>query len=579
MSTIQIDPIELNSVNSAVRPKPARIVWLVAFLTGLAFAWPLICAALIYGQSIIIRSIGGDTYHYLAIARKAVLYHIYTYDGVHVTNGFHPLWEYTLRAVFTLLHLQTHEAQAITLMWMSLFASTVGIILASVAISRFTNSHFLALLVVPGLFFMAIGVHVGGNWIWSTLDGMESALSVLFGGIFFFVLSFYMGCAAGGKFDLRRACRALGLVLPFIIFSRLDDFFLIPAFFIAILLTDKSLREKISAGAWIAVPSAVCILFYLAYNKITVGAAMPLSGATKAGFVGFLNTYLTAAIHFPPIFDLKALIMKKAALPQMTLGNSFRQVEVFYPALIAFFAGLAVWRYKRHQPEFAVLFALCLFIPLKMAYNFLEVDFWAQEQWYYQLSILILSVLGALALRNGWSLLDKVPIAKYGITTVYILLMMLCGSQYYASIVYMPQDNVTIQFWNRKDQIRKELVAHGVTGIINFDDGITAFLLDFPNMHGFAYATDVEAQRASRNGSMLTLAYSRGINTIAGIGYHSADRAPESQADIRRCLPTTAIRADEDKFDFSLAYYDPALKMPFILFKPKSKEPYANPVQ
>jgi hypothetical protein len=29
------------------------------------------------------------------------------------------------------------------------------------------------------------------------------------------------------------------------------------------------------------------------------------------------------------------------------------------------------------------------------------------------------------------------------------------------------------------------------------------------------------------------------------------------------------VRSDVDKFDFSLAYYDPVLKMPFISFKPK----------
>jgi hypothetical protein len=94
-------------------------------------------------------------------------------------------------------------------------------------------------------------------------------------------------------------------------------------------------------------------------------------------------------------------------------------------------------------------------------------------------------------------------------------------------------------------------------------------------MHGFAFATDVEAQRAYRTGRMLSLAYSRGINTVAGFEYMSGDYAPRSDIDIREFLrdnPLSAdtMRSEMDQFEFSLAYYDPVLKMPFILFKPKS---------
>src|SRR5208337_4680469 len=111
--------------------KPVPRVWLMAGLIGLLFAWPLLYAMLRYGPAIVIRPLGGDSYHYLAIARKAQLSHIYTYDGVHVTNGFHPLWEYFLRAMFSFLDLQTHEGQAIAAMMAALIAASLGIVLAS----------------------------------------------------------------------------------------------------------------------------------------------------------------------------------------------------------------------------------------------------------------------------------------------------------------------------------------------------------------------------------------------------------------------------------------------------------------
>jgi hypothetical protein len=565
---------EARIVSSTETPKPELKVWLMAISVGLLFAWAPLCAMLIEGPAVIIRLLTGDSYHYLAIARKAQLSHIYTYDGVHVTNGFHPMWEYFLRGMFSVLNLQTPQGQAIAAMTAALIAATLGIILASAAVIRLTNRYLLALLLVPGLFYLLIGVHTRTLAMWSALDGMESGFSLLFGGLFFYVLSFYIGSSSRKSYDQISACRATGLVLPLVIFSRLDDFFIIPALFVALVFFEKSMRKRIIAGIWIAGPSAIVILCYLIYNKITVGAAMPLSGGTKSGFVGFLSAYLTAVIHFPPILDLKNLLTGKASNGPEIFANSFRLVEVVYPTLLAGFGAWAIWTYRRRQSEFAILFGICLYIIFKMSYNFLDVHPWHQAEWYYAFIGLSLSVLGAMALHAPWKSLDTIPIARYGIVTIYIMVLMLSAAQCYANLVYHSPDDVEDQFWKRHEEIRSQLVAHGVRGIVNVDDGITAFLLDLPSMHGFAFATDVEAQRAYRTGSMLSLAYLRGINTIAGLGYMSSDHPLQSDTDIRHYLkgnPLSAeiVRSDVDKFDFSLAYYDPVLKMPFISFKPK----------
>jgi len=545
----------------------------MAICVGLLFAWAPVCVMLRYGAAAIIRLLTGDSYHYLAIARKAQLSHIYTYDGVHVTNGFHPMWEYFLRGMFSVLHLQNPQAQAIAAMTAALIAATLGIILASAAVIRLTNRYFLALLLVPGLFYLIVGVHTRTLAMWSALDGMESGFSLLFGGLFFYVLSIYIGSSAKKPYDQISACRAIGLALPLVIFSRLDDFFILPALVLALVLFEKSTKKRIMSGIWIVGPSAVVILCYLIYNKITVGAAMPLSGGTKSGFVGFLSAYLTVAIHFPPIMGLKYLLTGKMSNGPEIFANSFRVVEIVYPTLLAGLGAWAIWTYRR-QSESAILFGICLYVIFKMSYNFLGVHPWHQAEWYYAFIALCLSVLGAMALQKPWEKLDTIPIARYGIVAIYIMVMMLSASQCYANLAYHSPDDVADQFWKRHEEIRSQLVAHGVRGILNVDDGITAFLLDLPSMHGFAFATDVGAQRAYRTGRMLSLAYLRGINTIAGLGYMSSDHPLQSDADIRQYLsgnPLSAeiMRAEMDRFEFSLAYYDAALKMPFISFKPK----------
>jgi hypothetical protein len=574
MSTFA-SPLKGKETIPVKQTKAALRVWVVAALAGLSVAWPLLYASLVFGPKIIIQSLTGDSYHYLAIARKAHISNIYTYDGVHVTNGFHPLWQYTIRGLFAVLHLESHESQAIAVMFLALAATTVGVILASAAIIRMTNQYFLGLLLVPGLYYIAIGVHVRNLWIWAALDGMESAFSVLFGGILFFVLSLFIGAAAKREFEPIAAYRALGLVLPFLILSRLDDVFILPALLIALLLFEPSMGKRLVAGAWIVGPSAAAILCYMLYNKLTAGVAMPLSGSTKSGFVGFLTAYLATGVHFPPILDLKAFLMKKPSEGPVVFANGFRFVELIYPSFAAAFGALAIWRYRRRQPEAPILLAICLYILFKTGYNFLYVHPWHQADWYYAFIMLCLSVLGALALQKPWESLAKVPIAKYGIVTIYVAMVLLSASQYYASIVFENTHLSAAQLWTRHDEIRQELLVHGVTGIINVDDGITAFLLDFPNMHGFAFATDVDAQRAHKAGRMLSLAYSRGINTIAGFEYMSTDIPPRTDAEIRQYLRNSlaweTMSSEIDHFDFSLAYYDPVLKWPFISFKPKTQ--------
>lgn len=554
--------------------KPAPRVWAMAGLVGLLFAWPLIYAALAHGPQTIIRSLTGDSYHYLAIARKAHLFHIYTYDGVTLTNGFHPLWQYFIRGLFWLFDIQSHESQAVAVMLAALIASTIGITLAAAAIIRLTNQYFLSVLLVPGLFYLTAGVHVRTLSAWSALDGMESAFSVLFGGLFFFAYSLY---AAGRKtsFDTVALCNALGLVLPFVILTRLDDVFILPAFVIALYALNEPLRRRITAALWIVGPSAIAVLAYMVYNKLTVGAAMPLSGGTKSGFVGFLSAYLTAAVHLPPLLDLKALVSKTPSDGSSIFINAFRFVEVAYPMVAAAFGVVVVRKYQRHLPGAFVILSVCLYIIFKEAYNFLNVHPWHQAGWYYIFIVLCLSVLGALALKKPWVSLQGNATARFGAITLAVSLALLSGSQYYAGIVYPNTSDPVIKFWERQSEIRKELKERGVHGIINVDDGITAFLLDVPNMHGFAFAIDLEGQKAHKAGRMLSLAYSRGIDAIAGFGYMTMEQPLQSQDEIKaylaKSLANDGIRAEMDQFEFSLAYFDPVLKMPFISFKPKAR--------
>ena len=363
--------------------------------------------------------------------------------------------------------------------------------------------------------------------------------------------------------------------MPLVILSRLDDVFVLPAMVLGLLFFPAARRMRVACAAWLVGPSGVALVAYLTYNVATVHAAMPLSGATKSGFVGAMAIYLTAALHFPPILNLHSALTHKPVEEAVVFSNGFRFVEVIYPLAIGAFGALGLWRYGRRRAANWVWFGICLYLVFKMGWNLMMVHPWHQANWYYGFAVLSLSVLGAMALRGAWDRLVAWPVAKWGVVTVYLGVMMLAGAQYYASIVDADADTLhTMAFWERYPAVRAGLVANGVTGVINEDDGITAFLLDLPMMHGFAFATDVQAQKAHRDGEMLTLAYARGINAIAGFGYLGTDQPPETDAGIREFLASSlaeeSIRNDVGKFTFSLAYYDPVLRMAFFKFVPKA---------
>ena len=366
----------------------------------------------------------------------------------------------------------------------------------------------------------------------------------------------------------------MGLVLPLLILSRLDDFLVLPALVIGIGLIDAPLRDRRRATLWAVGPSVIVILGYLIYNRMTVGSAMPLSGSTKSGFVGFLSAYLTAAVHFAPILDLKAALTHSPSDGATIFDNSFRFVEMTYPIGIGALAALVIWRHARHRADAFALFAIALYLVFKAGYNFVNVHPWHQAPWYYLFASMCISYLVAASLRGPWAALARLPVVKRGVSFVYLGVALLASSQYYASVAYGKGQAMTLQFWERRAAIRNTLLAHDVKGLINVDDGITAFLLDLPMLHGFAFAADVESQRAEKAGTMLSLAYSRGINGLTGFGYLATDIAPSSDAEIRAYLSSglaaAPIRADIDRFRFSLAYYDPVLKLPFIKFQPKA---------
>lgn len=206
-----------------------------------------------------------DAYYYFAIAQRAGAAQWPTFDGVHVTTGFHPLW------LFAMVGL----AKIFTAPWAlpraAIAASSAVAILASLSFAHLfrrawgTNAGVVgALLLVASPGFSRLG------WM-----GMETPLALLTVSMFLRAL-----------FDeaRNRSALRLGGWAALAILARLDM-----AIVVAVALGWTALATSIvpkRTAAIAALAAAIFVAPYVAWNVALTGHATTISSATKAYVAG-----------------------------------------------------------------------------------------------------------------------------------------------------------------------------------------------------------------------------------------------------------------------------------------------------
>jgi len=227
-----------------------------------------------------------DTFYYLGIARNLVAGNGLSFDGLHQTNGFHPLWLGVSTLPF-LLGAGTFFA------WRMLMALTVlvwglGLVFArSVLRRRFGERGAL----LPLILF------AWPQLINNCLCGMEVTLT------FTLVFAALELADRSGILKLegsRRAEVGLGALLALVFLSRLDSFFVHGAAFVYLIAAyrrggpghGKGWRALAGRILRVFGPSVLALAGFLVWNQLTFGHLVPISAALKSSFpvpVFFLN--------------------------------------------------------------------------------------------------------------------------------------------------------------------------------------------------------------------------------------------------------------------------------------------------
>jgi hypothetical protein len=559
--------------------------WHVVVITALMMLYPPVYIWLSAGFNGIVGFFPGDSYLYMGLARRSVAKPFFTWDGQVATNGFHPLWEYVLSLFYWLGGHGDRHALLITSFWLSVTAGTAGACLTSAAIYKYTRSTLLSTLVVPGVYYILIGVLYRNQMTWSNIDGMESGLSMFFGGILFYIFAANLLPGDNGEIDppatVRRVAWQVGLVLPWTVLARLDDVFLVPGFIVVVWFLLPTVKQRVLSAIALGAPTTAALACYLLYNKITTSMAMPVSGATKAGLAVGPNSYIILSALFPPLIDLKNAISSRQSHGDVLFLNNFRAVQLFYPVILCFFYVAVVRRFYAKRAAFLLPLGLVILICVKAGYNLVFVNFWHQGTWYFALPMLSATFLVAIMLGGACARLDPYPLARRLIVLTYALFFAAASGHFIQSVLYGVPAKITA-FWRDAPQIQKALDAAGVGGgLIEFDDGITGFLLDSSTIHGFGFAIDKQGAQALRDHRLLQMAYDRGHEVLTGFSYLPISASTTTSDDLREALRKNGalnlIESELDAFDFQVIYRHPATELTFIRFKPKAAAGAAAP--
>lgn len=251
------------------RVEQNKLNWLVFFLGGVTFLLGVveIGAPL---PLLLDRFLPDDAFYYFKPALNFATRGFSSFDGIHFTNGYQPLWFIALLPVFAVFPAGGELPLRVTLLIQVCLAT-----LSTILLVRSIGKYF-------GLLSAAIA---GAGWIFwfqSTLiNGLETALLMC---LYFGLFGVFIGFIHRPTPATRDAA-LLGLLSALVFLARTDSVFLVAAIGVALLL-DRRVRGLPRTQAFrillaFALPVGLLAGIYLLINLLTTGHIMPVSGAAK----------------------------------------------------------------------------------------------------------------------------------------------------------------------------------------------------------------------------------------------------------------------------------------------------------
>jgi hypothetical protein len=211
-----------------------------------------------------------DASYYMTAARNLAAGHGLTFDGIHPTNGFHPLWLLMLTPVF-LLHGPPETMIRLVALLQTILLSVAYLVFWRTQ-SKLFSPRTAALTGILFVYFVFP----------PCINGMESALLVLLIAVLY-GYGFYL---TQTELNWRRAA-LLGIIVGCVLLARLDMIFIalcLFGWFSHRFLRVETRSRAVATVLVCSLAAAALVGPYLAFNYLKFGSVMPISGALKSSF-------------------------------------------------------------------------------------------------------------------------------------------------------------------------------------------------------------------------------------------------------------------------------------------------------
>jgi hypothetical protein len=435
-------------------------VWTVAAAT---------VAVLRADRAWIIAHVPDDAFYYLEIGNRLSRGEGATFDGIHETNGFHPLWQ----GITTVLARAFHGDGLVRA---ALLTSIVFTAVALVVLARLASR-----VVGPTAAAVGLAVSLHSTVVLSRLvDGMESSVTLL-------ALALFAAAVVRARREpSERRLVVCGAAFGFVVLARLDVLAVVPIAAIAVVLLFGA-RRALLAGAG----AAAVVAPYLAWNLVVFGQLLTVSGSVKLHY----TDSLTGGLFTMARWD--AIRSAAADYGHAVLGAVGDSAVLGHPSLVGgamlVAAGLGAWWLLRARVARAPAVALALVLLLviaKAAFDVVASPFDATS-WYAGAPLAILSfAIGSLAWVAIEQACRQAPRPDLALIGTGVVLVAVLGAP-------RPIADDTPNPWRDAGaESIAELQAHPPPGRLGaFDAGQVGFYLDpYPvsNLDGLANDADFE---------------------------------------------------------------------------------------
>lgn len=212
----------------------------------------------------IIRILPDDCFYYLKTCQYIALGHGSSFDGIHLTNGYHPLWMMITSAVAVFIHNPVMLLK--TALGLSILAGCLSTIVLYKLLKKVTDIWWVPLLGSSLYFF-------NPQAIANSMDTLGTTVSTLL-----FTVALYMTVLPViNKNKTKWFIPLLGIVLGLLFLARTDNvFYIIAFFFISIYQIQKQSRLKSSLT--LVCISGLVISPWIIWSLIRFGSFMQSQG-------------------------------------------------------------------------------------------------------------------------------------------------------------------------------------------------------------------------------------------------------------------------------------------------------------